>query len=116
MIRPLENTAIQAVPAPVNSGIAPVPNENDAPGKTSSSRIQDGWVEIVQNDCGHRVSTGSPTPIPGAGQPLPQTGVDFEAPVDPQHPVGLKGHLSKSVADGGTTTLDWDLTLPGNSH
>ena len=60
--------------------------------------------------------TGSPTPIPGAGEPLPQTGVDFEAPVDPQHPVALKGHLSKSVADGGTTTLDWDLTLPGNSH
>jgi hypothetical protein len=96
--------------------ISVVPNESDPPGKTTSSRIQEGWAEIVQNDCGHRVSSGSPTPIRGADEPLPQTGVDFDAAVDPQHPVALKGHLSKSVADGGTTTLDWNLTLPGNSH
>jgi hypothetical protein len=40
-----------------------------------------------------------------------QTGVDFDAPVDTQHPSVLKGQLPKTVTGGGTTTLDWDLTL-----
>jgi hypothetical protein len=40
-----------------------------------------------------------------------QTGLVFDVPVDPQHPGVLKGHLPKSVAGGGTTTLDWNLSL-----
>jgi hypothetical protein len=50
-------------------------------------------------------------PIPGASESFSQAGVDFDAPVDTQHPGVLKGQLPKTVTGGGTTTLDWDLTL-----
>jgi hypothetical protein len=61
-------------------------NQNDPPGKITSSRVQQGWGDIIQNDCGHRVSSGSPRPMEGPSEPFTQSGVDFDAPVDPEHP------------------------------
>jgi hypothetical protein len=92
------------------------PNENDPVGKIATTRAEQSWGDVVQNDCGHRVSSGSAAPIAGAPEPFPQTGVEFDAPVDPQHPGVLKGGLPKSVPNGGTTTLTWDLTLVAPSH
>lgn len=86
-------------------------SQNDPPGRITGSETNQGWADILQNDCGHRVQSGSPVPVPGASESFSQTGVDFDVPVDTQHPGVLKGHLSKSVGGGGTTTLDWDLTL-----
>ena len=88
-----------------------IPNQNDPPAKITGSQTKQGWADIVQNDCGHRVPSGSPVLVPEASESFSQTGVDFDVPADNQHPGVLKGHLSKSVADGGTSTLDWDLTL-----
>jgi hypothetical protein len=92
------------------------PNENDPAGKIATTRAQQSWGDVVQNDCGHRVSSGSADPIAGAPELFPQTGVTFDALVDPQHPGVLKGSLSKSGPDAGTTTLTWDLTLVVPSH
>jgi hypothetical protein len=91
--------------------ISVLENANDPPGQIVNARMQQNSADIVQNDCGHRVTSGSPAMIPGASEPFRQIGVEFDAPANPQHPGILKGHLSKSVAGGGTTTLDWDLTL-----
>jgi hypothetical protein len=88
-----------------------IPNQNDLPGKITGSQTKQGWADILQNDCGHRVPSGSPVPVAEPSESFAQTGVDFDVPADTQHPGVLKGHLSKSVAGGGTTTLDWDLTL-----
>ena len=75
--------------------------------------MQQGWADVVENDCGHRVSSGSPEWTPGTSYAFVQIGAGFDVAVDPQHPGVLKGHLVKEVAGGGTTTLDWDLTLDG---
>lgn len=96
--------------------ITVIPNQNDPPGTITSSRIQQAWSDIVQNDCGHRVTSGSPIPVPQPSESFAQTGVDFDVPVDPKHPGVLKGHLPKPTAGGGTTILDWDLTLVGGPH
>ena len=37
-----------------------IPNQNDPPAKITGSQTKQGWADIVQNDCGHRVPSGSP--------------------------------------------------------
>jgi hypothetical protein len=96
--------------------VSVVPNENDPPGKIMSSRSQQGWADVVKNDCGHRVSSGSPNPVAGASEPFTNDGVNFDAPADPQHTNVLKGHVTNSPPGGGTTVLDWDLTLGAPSN
>jgi hypothetical protein len=72
-------------------------NANDPPGQILTAGMQQNWADIVQNDCGHRVTNGSPAMVPGASEPFTQTGVDFDAPADPQYPGILKGHLAKPL-------------------
>jgi hypothetical protein len=95
--------------------VSVLPNQNDAPGWINGWDIlianSEGAGNMLHGPCKHSSSSGSPNPVPGRGEPFLQTGVDFDAPVDPQHTGVLKGHLLKNTPGGGNTTLDWELTL-----
>jgi hypothetical protein len=61
---------------------------------------------VVQNDCGHRVTTNDNPP--SASQPYAQEGVSIDVPVDPTHPDKLSGTTGPQVppgALGATTTI-----------
>jgi hypothetical protein len=99
----------------VADGIAHItvnPNSSDPPGTITASRSLQGWGDVVQNDCGHRVTTNDNPPP--ASQPYAQEGVSIDVPVDPTHPDKLSGTTGPQVPPGGlaaTTTIQWDLTL-----
>jgi hypothetical protein len=99
----------------VANGVAHItvsPNPTDPPGKITASRSLQGWGDVVQNDCGHRVPTNDNPPP--ASQPYTQESVSIDVPVDPTHADKLSGTTGPQAPPGGlaaTTTIQWDLTL-----
>lgn len=83
------------------------PYEDGQTGSTTRSHHVRSSGDVVQNDCGHHVESDSG---PGTSkEPFPQTGVEINATIDPQHPNLVKGSKTETAPDGGTTTITWDL-------
>lgn len=99
----------------VAGGVAHIvvnPNPNDPPGKITASRTREGYSDIVQNDCGHRV-TDNDNPKPSDAR-FRQEGLSIEVPVDAAHPDRLNCKADphvQTMGAGATTIIACDLTL-----
>jgi hypothetical protein len=83
------------------------PYEDGQTGSTTRSHHVRTSGDVLQNDCGHHVESDS---APGISkEPFPQTGVEINATIDPQHPNVVKGSKTETAPDGGTITISWDL-------
>jgi hypothetical protein len=84
------------------------PYEDGQTGSTTRSHHVRASGDVLQNDCGHHVESDSVPSI--SKESFPQTGVEINATIDPQHPNVVKGSKTETAPDGGTTTITWNLT------
>jgi hypothetical protein len=99
----------------IGGGVAHItvnPDPNDPPGKITAFRTRQGWSDIVQNDCGHRVpSNDNPKPSEARFRQEP---LSIEVPVDAAHPDRLNCKIDPQVQPmgaGATTIIACDLSL-----